>query len=86
MVRSRVTHRVEFHAAALAQLKGLPTDAFDALVERTVELVDAPWDATALPGGEPQFRQVMFGAAGLMSFHVDEERQLIRIFDITWVG
>jgi mRNA-degrading endonuclease RelE of RelBE toxin-antitoxin system len=55
-----MTYRVEFHAAALAQLKGLPTDVFDALVMRT--------------------------DLGLMSFHVDEQNKLIRIFDVTWVG
>jgi mRNA-degrading endonuclease RelE of RelBE toxin-antitoxin system len=81
-----VTYRVEFHAAALAQLKGLPDEAFDALVKRTVELVDAPWDADALYVDEPQFRQTVFDEFGLMSFHVDEQNELIRIFDITWVA
>ena len=43
-----MNYRVEFHAAALAQLDGLPSQAFDTLV--------------------------------------DERRELIRIFDVTWVG
>ena len=50
-----MTYRVEFHAAALAQLEGLPPPAFDALVERVTKLVS-------------------------------EQNQLIRIFDVTWVG
>jgi hypothetical protein len=40
-----VTYRVRFEAYALVQLNGLPSDAFDALVERVVDLVEEPWDA-----------------------------------------
>lgn len=81
-----MSYRVEFHAAALAQLGGLPPEAFDALVKRTAELVNAPWDAWILHTDEPTFRQTMFHQFGLMSFHIDEQRQLVKIFDVTWVG
>lgn len=79
-----MSHRVEFHVSALAQLKGLPRDAFDALVKRTADLVDAPWDADVLYLEEPEFRQTLFGEYGVMSFYVDERAQLIRIFNVTW--
>lgn len=81
-----MTYRVEFHASALAQLAGLPPAAFDALVGRFSKLVDAPWDAKALYPNEPQFRQSIFGELGLASFYVDDESQLLRIFDVVWVG
>lgn len=81
-----MTFRVEFHAAALAQLDGLPSPAFDALVERVTKLVAAPWDAHQLDPDEPAFRQCVFGGVGLLSFHIDEQHELIRIFDVTWVG
>lgn len=81
-----MSYRVEFHASALAQLKGLPAEAFDALVERAVELVDAPWDAMMLYSNEPAFRQTYFGTFGLVSFHVHEATETIRIFNVTWVG
>jgi len=77
---------VEFHASALAQLQGLPSSAFDALVERVSKLVDAPWDAQTLDRDEPSFRQCIFGGLRLLSFHVDDDRELIRIFDVTWIG
>ncbi|ADB29760.1 hypothetical protein Kfla_0639 [Kribbella flavida DSM 17836] len=77
---------MEFHAAALAQLDGLPAEAFDALVRRATELVVAPWDSMALGAGEPAFRQTTFHPLGLLSFYVDDSRQLLRIFDVTWVG
>jgi hypothetical protein len=86
LARSTVTYRVEFHAAALAQLDGLPAPAFDALVERVTKLVSSPWDAHPLAPDRPAFRQSVFGSLGLVSFHVDEAHELIRIFDVTWVG
>jgi hypothetical protein len=41
-----VSYRVRFEGAALVQLNDLPAAAFDALVERVVDLVDEPWDAS----------------------------------------
>ncbi|MET7282227.1 hypothetical protein ABZS29_28610 [Kribbella sp. NPDC005582] len=77
---------MEFHASALAQLQGLPSEAFDALVERVTKLVSAPWETQTLDQDEPSFRQCTFGDLGLLSFHVDDDREQIRIFDVTWVG
>jgi len=34
---------------------------------------------------EPSFRQCTFGDLGLLSFSVDDDRELIRILDVTWV-
>ncbi|MCW2879738.1 MAG: hypothetical protein JWQ95_3838 [Sphaerisporangium sp.] len=81
-----MSYRVEFHVSALAQLKGFPSEAFDALVKRTADLVDAPWDAQTLYLDEPEFRETLFGDFGLMFFHVDEEAQMIRIFNVTWAN
>ena len=44
-----MTYRVRFEAYALVQLHGLPSVAFDALLDRVVELVEAPWDAVVMP-------------------------------------
>ncbi|SFF87736.1 hypothetical protein SAMN05421678_102498 [Actinopolymorpha cephalotaxi] len=81
-----MTYRVELHVAALAQMKGLPTEALDALVSRTVELLDKPWDARTLYQDQPEFRQTTFGDAGIMYFKVDEGAELLTIFNVTWVG
>jgi hypothetical protein len=77
---------VEFHASALGQLQGLPSQAFDALVERVSKLAGAPWDSQSLDRDETAFRQCVFGGLGLLSFHVDDSDELIRIFDVTWAG
>jgi len=61
---------------------------FDALVERVVVLVREPWDAAVIPpANDPAYRRTVFGAGyGLLSFRVDEAAEVIRIFDILWVG
>ncbi len=83
-----MTYQVEFERAALVQLSGLPAAAFDALVERVVVLVQEPWDADLMDlGDSPAHRQVIFAEGyGLLSFHVDDAIELIRIFDIAWIG
>ena len=52
------------------------------------DLVDEPWDATVMPPGrDPAYRRCVFGAGyGLLTFHVDDTSEIIRIFDITWIG
>jgi len=64
-----LSYRVRFEAAALTQLNGLPATAFDALVERVVDLVDEPWDASVMPpGDDPAFRMTVFDAGnGLLT-------------------
>ena len=83
-----MSYLVRFEGKALVQLHGLPAVAFDALVERVVDLVDAPWDADLIDrGGDPAFRQVTFGrGSGLLSFRVDDTTEVIAIFDIAWIG
>jgi hypothetical protein len=84
-----VTYRVEFGGGAQVQFHTLPKDARDALVERAVDLAEIPWDNTAVlpPGDDPAFRETVFGSGqGVLSFHVNETAELIRIFDIVWIG
>ncbi|HEX9357662.1 MAG TPA: hypothetical protein VF933_28080 [Streptosporangiaceae bacterium] len=83
-----MTYRVRFESYALHQLRGLPGEAFDALLARVLELVEAPWDAAVMPpGDDPAYRRAMFGSGwGLLTFHVDDDAELIRIFDLIWIG
>lgn len=54
-----MTYRVEFEGDALTRLRGLPRDAFDALVDRVVALARGPWDASQVsPGDEPPYHAV----------------------------
>lgn len=83
-----MSYKVRFGGQALVQLNGIPKVAFDVLVERVVDLVDAPWDAYVLPPGkDPAFRYTLYGdGLGIIIFHVDEASELIRIFDLVWAG
>ena len=83
-----MSYRVEFGGGAQVQYHSLPEDAQDALIDRAVELTDDPWDAVVRPPGtDTRFRETVFGSGnGLLGFYVDEAAQLIRIFDIVWIG
>jgi len=83
-----MSYSVRFEGRALVQLNGLPSVAFDAIVERVTDLVKEPWDAVIMPpGDDPAYRITVFGSGlGLLSFHVDDTAEAIRIFDITWIG
>jgi DNA-binding transcriptional ArsR family regulator len=69
-----VSYRVRFEGAALVQLNGLPGAAFDALLQRVVDLAEEPWDAAVMPPGrDPAYRMTVFGAGnGLLTFHADD--------------
>jgi mRNA-degrading endonuclease RelE of RelBE toxin-antitoxin system len=81
-----MSYRVDLHVAALAQMKGLPEEALDALISRTVDLVDKPWDARVLYKDDPDVRMTTFGDFGVLYFKVDEATELITIFNVTWAG
>jgi hypothetical protein len=53
-----------------------------------VKLVDVPWAAFVTPtGNDPAFRQAVFGSGwGPLTFHVNDTTELIRIFDLIWIG
>jgi hypothetical protein len=84
-----VTYRVILAAGAAARFHHLPDHARDALVARAAELVDAPWDPASVlrPGDDPAFRETTFDQGqGLIDFYVDEAAEVIRIFNIVWLG
>lgn len=77
-----------FEGRALIQLNKLPPEVLDAVVDRVVDLLDAPWDADiAYPGNDPTLRETTFGAGlGLLSFRLDHATELIWIYHIAWIG
>lgn len=83
-----MSYQAWFEGRALVQFSGLPSAALDAIVGRVGDLVDEPWDAVVMTrGGDPAYRQVTFGRGyGLLTFGVDDEDELIRIFDVAWIG
>jgi hypothetical protein len=86
-----VSYRPVLTGRALAQfsdfIKDQP-DAYDAFMRRLLWLVDVPWDAWPVYPGrdEPEFRESQFGEHGLISFRVDDDAELLVIFNILWAG
>jgi hypothetical protein len=84
-----VTYLVTFGGDAAAQYHDLPELAQDALLARAVRLAEAPWaDAFVLPpGNDPAVREALFGDGhGLLSFYVDDNHEVVRIFNIVWIA
>ena len=83
-----MTYRVVLAAGATAKFHNLPEHARDALVARVADLVERPWDdVRLLPGADETFRGTTFGdGRGMLEFHVDDAAEIIRIFDIVWLG
>jgi hypothetical protein len=85
-----VSYRPTLIGRALSQFNDLKDDkvVYDVLMERILRLVDAPWDAWPVyPGGdEPHFRETQFGDHGLLDFRVDDDAEILIIFNITWTG
>ncbi len=86
-----MSYRPALTGRAFGQFSGLLRDRPDAyapLAERLTQLVDEPWDAWPVqPGGnEPEFRETQFGEYGILSFRVDEEAEVLIIFNILWTG
>ncbi|MFI0447004.1 hypothetical protein [Actinomadura sp. 6N118] len=84
-----MSYRPMLIGRALEQFDGLKDDpdAYHALMERLLRLVDAPWDAWPVyPDGEPEFRETQFGENGLLSFRVYDDAELLIIFNIVWAA
>jgi hypothetical protein len=78
-----------FHGRALYELNGLPEDVRNGpLLERLLQILEAPWDAIAERLGQSAVRHAFFGenGQGLLTFIVDEQAETLRIIDILWVG
>jgi hypothetical protein len=82
-----VTYRAELSGRALKQMHGLPSSAFDRLIETMAEVVDYPDDPLrTFPTGDPYVRRVEFGDAGLITYLINDAVGLVIILDITWAG
>jgi hypothetical protein len=85
-----VSYRPVLTARAAAQFADLigQQEVYEAFMDRLLRLVGAPWDARLVQpgGGEPEFRETLFGVEGLLAFRLDEEAELPVVLYITWAG
>jgi hypothetical protein len=85
-----VSYRPVLTVRAAAQFadRSRQQQIYDAFMDRLLQLVDSPWDARLVQpgGGEPEFRQTLFGDQGLLAFRLAEEAQLLVVLYIIWAG
>jgi hypothetical protein len=83
-----VSWRPWFEDRALRQMRGLPAEAFDMLVQTLARTCDDPSDpvfsapAPPIPGR----RIADLGDFGFIEFIVDEDAGLVRVYQLVWTG
>jgi hypothetical protein len=82
-----VTYLAELSGRALKQMHGLPSPAFDSLIEAMAEVIDYPDDPLrTFPTRDPYVRRVEFGDLGLITYLINDGAGIVIVLDITWVG
>jgi hypothetical protein len=66
-------------------MHGLPSTAFDSLIEAMVEVINYPDDPLrTLPTSDAYVRRVEFGDAGLITYLINDSARMVIILDIAW--
>jgi hypothetical protein len=82
-----MTYRAGLSGRALKQMHGLPSSAFDSLIEAMADVIDYPDDPLrTFPTGDPYVRRAEFGDSGLITYLINDATSKVIILDITWVG
>jgi hypothetical protein len=82
-----VIYRAELSDRVLGQLGGFPAKAFDALIAAMATVVEYPDDPMrTFPTDDPYVRRAEFGGAGLVTYVINDARQIITLTDVTWIG
>ena len=82
-----MTYRAELGDRVLGQLGDFPAKVFDALIVTMSEVVEYPDDPMrTFPTDDPYVRRADFGGAGLVTYVIDDARQIVTLTDVTWTG
>jgi hypothetical protein len=82
-----VIYRAELSQRVLGQFGGFPPKAFDALTAAVAVVVEYPDDPMrTFPTSDPHVRRAEFGAAGLVTYAIDDALKIVTLTDVTWVG
>ena len=80
-------YRAELSKKVFGQLGNFPPAAFDALVRVMSWVIEYPDDPLrSFPTADPATRIAEFGGAGLVTFEIDDARQVVTLTDVTWAG
>jgi len=82
-----VTYRAELSDRVLGQLGDFPAKAFDALIVVMAAVVEYPDDPMrTFPTDDPYVRRAEFGGVGLVTYVINDARQIVTLTDVTWTG
>jgi hypothetical protein len=82
-----MTYRAELSGRGLKQMHGLPSSAFDRLIEAMADVIVYPDDPLrTFPTGDPYVRRAEFGDSGPITYLINDATSKVIILDITWVG
>ena len=73
----------------LRQMRGLPAEGFDLLVQVLTRICEDPYDrlfSRAIRAGDPARRMAEIGDFGFVEFLVDDAVGLVRVVTLVWVG
>ncbi|MBO0831725.1 MAG: hypothetical protein J2P28_13565 [Actinobacteria bacterium] len=80
--------RAELQGEALRQVYGLPSPAFDLLVQTLARICDDPYDPVfSSPAPSSLGNRVAdLGDSGFIEFVVDDESGLVSVYNLVWIG
>ena len=83
-----MAYEIEMDLQARAQVRELPVEALKDLAEAMVVLQVAPWSGDSLRRGKPDgpVRTLAFGAAGMITYLILEDQQIVDVLSIFWAG
>lgn len=81
-------YRPWLEESALRQMAGLPDEAFDTLTRLLARICDGPYERllSVAVTDDGRNRMAELGDMGFITFAVDEDAGLIRVFDLVWIG
>jgi hypothetical protein len=84
-----VSYRPLLGEQVLRQMRGLPAEGFDLLVQVLARICEDPYDrpfSRAIRAEDPARRMAEIGDFGFVEFLVDDAAGLVRVVTLVWVG
>jgi hypothetical protein len=84
-----VSYRASLGEQVLPQMRGLPVEGFDLLVQVLARICEDPYDrlfSRAMQDGDPTRRMAELDDFGFVEFLVDDAAGLVRVVILVWTG
>jgi hypothetical protein len=84
-----VSYRASLGEQVLPQMRGLPVEGFDLLVQVLARICEDPYDrlfSKAMQDGDPARRMAELDDFGFVEFLVDDAAGLVHVVILVWTG